>query len=229
MSQLFAKSMETMAWLLQTIISAISAFVATNLDDILILMFLFSQVNANFRIRHIFIGQYLGFIALLLLSLPGFFGGLIIPKTWTGLLGLVPIFIGLKQLFDAEDDDHNVQAIASDAKLQSHSSKSFFGSFLAPQTYSVAAITFANGGDNIGIYVPFFASLSWSGLLVVLSVFLILVAVWCAIAYSLSRNPIVGEIITKYGEKLVPWVLIGLGIWILWESHSYELLNFSFR
>lgn len=88
-----------MGWLLQTIISAISAFIATNLDDIIILMFFFSQVNSqklNLNIRHIVLGQYLGFVAILLLSLPGFFGGLVISKNWTGLLGLVPIFIGIK-------------------------------------------------------------------------------------------------------------------------------------
>jgi len=226
--------METMTWLLQTTISAISAFVATNLDDILILMFLFSQVNSHFRIRHIVIGQYLGFIVLLLLSLPGFFGGLIIPKTWTGLLGLVPVFIGIKQLFETGDNDSDFQAIAPnpDSKAKSQSPKSplsFLRSFLAPQTYSVAGITFANGGDNIGIYVPFFASLSWQGLLIVLSVFLILVAVWCAIAYRLSRHPLIGKVITKHGKKLVPWVLISLGLWILLDSHSYELLNFTIR
>ncbi len=31
-------------------------------------------------------------------------------------------------------------------------------SVLNPQTYKVAAVTVANGGDNIGIYVPLFAS-----------------------------------------------------------------------
>ena len=84
---------------LHVTIAGISAFAATNIDDIIILMFFFSQVNANFRIRHIIIGQYLGFMALILLSLPGFFGGVIIPKTWIGLLGFVPIGIGLQQLF----------------------------------------------------------------------------------------------------------------------------------
>jgi cadmium resistance transport/sequestration family protein len=224
-----------MGWLSQTIISAIFAFAATNLDDILILMFFFSQINANLRIRHILLGQYLGFIVLLLLSLPGFLGGVIIPKSWIGLLGLVPVFIGLKQSFNTEEDDHEIQTMTphKHCKPQSHSSRWKFLSalhfFFAPQTYSVAAITLANGGDNIGIYVPFFASLSWLGLLIVLTVFLTLVAVWCAIAYGLTRHPAIGKMITRQGKKIVPFVLIGLGLWILWESHSYELLSFSIR
>jgi cadmium resistance protein CadD (predicted permease) len=61
----------------------------------------FSQVNATFRRRHIVIGQYLGFTALIIASLPGFFGGLIVPKAWIGILGLVPIAIGVSQLVES--------------------------------------------------------------------------------------------------------------------------------
>ena len=207
---------------LHVTIAGISAFAATNIDDIIILMFFFSQVNANFRIRHIIIGQYLGFMALILLSLPGFFGGVIIPKTWIGLLGFVPIGIGLQQLFNSDDEDSEIQTVSDE--INQRVIKFPFNHILTPQTYSVAAITFANGGDNIGIYVPFFASLNLSSLLIVLTIFFILVGVWCAIAYGLSCHQVIGKLINTYGKKLVPYVLIGLGLFILWDSHSYELL-----
>jgi cadmium resistance protein CadD (predicted permease) len=54
---------------------------------------------------------------------------------------------------------------------------STLASFLSPQTYKVAAITFANGGDNIGIYVPLFASSDFTGLIVILSVSFVLIGV----------------------------------------------------
>jgi len=213
--------------LLQIIVAAIAAFAATNIDDILILMFFFSQVNSSFRIHHIILGQYLGFMGLLLLSLPGFLGGLIIPKAWTGLLGLVPIYIGLQQILNPETQTPEIPSIASGKRSQPKSSglMSYFNPLLAPQTYSVAAITLANGGDNIGIYVPFFASLSWFKLLVVIITFLSLVGVWCAIAYGLTRQPMIGKVLNRYGHKVVPFVLIGLGLLILWDSQSYELLK----
>ena len=213
--------------LLQIIVAAIAAFAATNIDDILILMFFFSQVNSSFRIHHIILGQYLGFMGLLLLSLPGFLGGLIIPKTWTGLLGLIPIYIGLQQILNPETQTPEIPSIASGKRSQPKSSglMSYFNPLLAPQTYSVAAITLANGGDNIGIYVPFFASLSWFKLLVVITTFLSLVGVWCAIAYGLTRQPMIGKVLNRYGHKVVPFVLIGLGLLILWDSQSYELLK----
>jgi len=213
--------------LLQVIVAAIAAFAATNIDDILILMFFFSQVNSSFRIHHIILGQYLGFMGLLLLSLPGFLGGLIIPKAWTGLLGLIPIYIGLQQILNPETQTPEIPSIASGKRSHPKSPglMSYFNSLLAPQTYSVAAITLANGGDNIGIYVPFFASLSWFKLLVVIITFLSLVGVWCAIAYGLTRQPMIGKVLNRYGHKVVPFVLIGLGLLILWDSQSYELLK----
>ena len=244
-----------MGWLLPTILSAISAFAATNLDDILILMFFFAQVHppahtpqdtvmnpskhSRWQIRHIILGQYLGFLVLLLLSLPGFLGGLIIPRPWIGLLGLVPIAIGLKQVIQGAEDENEGQPIIPQAvsptipqsitqPRKKYGFLSPFSSFLAPQTYSMAVITLANGGDNIGIYVPFFASLSWRQLCVVLTVFLALVAVWCAIAYGLTRHPRIGKLIPRQGHKVVPWVLISLGLWILWESKSYQLLKFFY-
>jgi len=207
---------------LHVTIAGISAFAATNIDDIIILMFFFSQVNAKFRIREIVIGQYLGFMALILLSLPGFFGGMIIPKTWIGLLGFVPIWIGLQQLFNSDEEESETQTISDE--INQHAIRFPLSNLLTPKTYSVAAITFANGGDNIGIYVPFFASLNLSNLLIVLTIFFILVGVWCAIAYGLSRHQLIGKLINAYGKKLVPYVLIGLGLFILWDSHSYELL-----
>lgn len=65
--------------------TGITAFIATNLDDILILLLFFSQVNALFRRRHIVTGQYLGFGALVLASLLGFFGCMMFPQEWVGL------------------------------------------------------------------------------------------------------------------------------------------------
>ena len=94
---------------MNTLVTAIStgtmAFSATNIDDLVILTLFFSQVNAKFRRWHIIIGQYLGFTAWILASLPGFFGGLILPRPWIGLFGLVPIIIGIKSLMNQKADE----------------------------------------------------------------------------------------------------------------------------
>jgi cadmium resistance transport/sequestration family protein len=198
--------------LLTAISTGMTAFTATNLDDILILLLFFSQVNAVFRRRHIVFGQFLGFTALVLASLPGFFGRLIFPPDWIGMLGLLPIAIGLSRLLNPETDDSEAEA-----ELE-QSEKSFFSSFLSPQTYSVAAVTVANGGDNIGIYVPLFASNTLESLAVILAVFFAMVGVWCYAAYRLIQMRAIADTLTRYGNQLVPFVLIGLGIAILVKS-----------
>lgn len=198
--------------------TGITAFVATNLDDILILLLFFSQINALFRRRHIVAGQYLGFAALVLACLPGFFGGLLFPRPWVGLLGLVPIAIGINRLFYQQEEDENLLVEAP----PDHMKRPWYAGFMSPQAYSVAAVTFANGGDNIGIYAPLFANSAWEELLIILGVFFSLVGVWCYTAFQLTRLPMLAEVLTRYGSQLIPFVLIGLGVLILIDSHTLE-------
>jgi cadmium resistance transport/sequestration family protein len=207
-----------MSWWIQAAIAGSTAFIATNVDDILILMLFFSQTNSSFRRQHIVVGQYLGFIALVIASLPGFFGGLIIPRTWIGLLGILPIAIGISNLVNNQEDEPKIQTV-SDSSVAKN-----LLVVIAPQTYKVAAVTFANGGDNIGIYVPLFASSNLASLAVICLTFLILIGVWCYIAYRLTGHKVIARVLTKYGERIVPFVLIGLGIFILLENDTYQLL-----
>lgn len=204
-----------MSNLLTAVSTGITAFSATNLDDIVILMLFFSQVNPLFRHRHIVAGQYLGFAGLVFASLPGFFGGLLVPQAWIGLLGIVPIAIGVNRLLNPGEDE-------SEDSSPSVSANTPLASLLSPQTCSVAAVTFANGGDNVGIYVPLFASCTWESLVVILTVFFSLVGVWCYAAQQLTRMSAIGNALTRYGNQLVPFVLMGLGVMILLESHTLE-------
>ncbi|WP_193194894.1 cadmium resistance transporter [Nostoc sp. MG11] len=201
--------------LVTAIPTGITAFIATNLDDLVILTLLFSQVNATFRRRHIVIGQYLGFCTLVIASLAGFLGGLILPSHWIGLLGLVPITVGLSRLLNSE----------TEAPSDTQSETEFFHSsplagFLSPQAYSVAAITIANGSDNVSIYMPLFANSALSNLLVIIALFLLLVGVWCYVTYKLTCQPAISNLLTRYGNSLVPFVLIGLGMFIIIDSAS---------
>ena len=209
-----------MHWFLAAIITATTAFVASNLDDIIILMLFFSQTNATFRRRHIVFGQYLGFTLIIIASLPGYFGGLFLPRKWLGLLGLLPIAIGIIRLAQLNKDEKEVQTVTDEFKRISLNMPilSIIASILSPQTYKVAAVTLANSGDNIGIYIPIFASSHSQDLEVFLAVFFLLVAVWCYIAYILSRHPVIAHVLTHYGHAIVPFFLICLGIYILQDS-----------
>lgn len=205
----------------------IIAFVVTNLDDIIILLLFFSQMDANFRRRHIIFGQYLGFAVLILASLPGFFGGLVVPREWIGLLGVLPIAIGLKQLFKREDENDEVQMVNLNFEPSSSRNRaaSFLLSVLSPQTYKVAAVTIANGGDNISIYIPLFAGSNVTNLITIIGTFFAMVGIWCGIAYLLTRQPKIARVLNRYGKPIVPFVLIALGLFIMYERGTFSLFR----
>ncbi len=199
-----------MYWLTTVVLTGIVSFAATNIDDIFILMLFFSQTGEAFRNWHVVVGQYLGFAALVALSILGSLGVLIVPSEWIGLLGLVPTFLGIRaliQLRRGSEVEEERRPIAGAG------------------IWSVAAVTFANGGDNIGIYVPLFASAGFARAGVIVSVFFALVAVWCSVGYMLGSHPTVAEKIDRYGHTVVPFVLVGLGIYILVESGSLSLFT----
>lgn len=208
--------------LITAIPTGITAFIATNLDDLVILTLLFSQANATFRRRHIVIGQYLGFCTLVIASLVGFLGGLILPSHWIGLLGFVPITIGLNRWLNWESNSSSDEE--SEIEL-SHTST--FASFLSPQAYSVAAITIANGSDNIGIYMPLFAHSAVWELVVIITVFLLLVGVWCYVTYKLTCLNAIASLLTRYGNNFVPFILIGLGVFIILDSASLNPITLT--
>ena len=214
--------------LINAVTAGVSTFAATNIDDIVILMLFFSQGNTRFRPRHIVLGQYIGFVAIIAASLPGFFGGMLLPKAWVGLLGLLPIIIGFRQFWQLEKTKVQVQTVSlPSSPEESHLPLiSALTELFDSQIYHVAAVTIANGGDNIAIYIPLFASSNLFSLSIIVIVFLVLVGIWCYVAYWLSRRPAITPTLTRYGHHVVPFVLIGLGIYILVESETYRLLPY---
>ncbi|MEH2303786.1 cadmium resistance transporter [Nostoc sp.] len=198
------------------------AFIATNIDDIVILLLFFSQINTSLRPRHIVAGQFLGFTVLLILSLPGLFGGLVLSKNWIGLLGLLPMSIGISSLVNWEEDSSKeVAATTEEAEA------STITSFFSPQAYSVAAVTLANGSDNISVYVPLFASSNLESFVVIIGLFFILLGIWCYGAYKLTHYRVIADILTRYINNFVPFILIGLGAFIVLKSEALSLIKLA--
>ncbi len=208
--------------LVTAITTGLIAFIATNIDDIVILLLFFSQISANFRPRHIVAGQFLGFTVLLILSLSGLFGGLVLSKNWIGLLGLLPISIGISSLVNWEEDSSK-EVVAAIEEAEASTITSFF----SPQAYSVAAVTIANGSDNISVYVPLFASCNLESFLVIIGLFFLLLGVWCYVAYKLINNRVIADVLTRYVNYLVPFVLIGLGVFIVLKSEALSPIKLA--
>lgn len=185
--------------LLQVLLTAALSFAATNLDDIFILMLLFSGARDARHHRRIVLGQFLGMGVLTLGSLLGAAGLGLLPDLYLRLLGLVPFGLGLRAWLrrnKAETED--AVSTATDGAV-----------------LSTALLTIANGGDNLGVYLPLFAGYTlWQSGLVVL-VFGLMTGLWCLLGSSLARLPKLQALLHRYSGVLVPWVLMLLGLSIL--------------
>jgi cadmium resistance transport/sequestration family protein len=207
--------------MLETLITALLAFASTNVDDLFILMVLFTATSQSFRPSNILAGQYFGIVTLIAISLVGSLIGIVIPKVYIGMLGFLPIYLGFRKLFDKSNDtDDDSPAIVSGKKY-------ILSSVISPATLGVASITIANGADNIGIYIPLFVNLSGANLILTIAIFLSMVLVWVKIAEYLVQHPRLKKTLARYNHILFPWILIGLGIYILIESESYTLVFLS--
>ncbi|MBB5115077.1 cadmium resistance transporter [Micromonospora echinospora] len=182
-------------------VGAAGVFAATNLDDIVVLTVLFVAARHSGRPRpwQIVAGQYAGIGALVAIAVVAAAGLLVVPDPWPGLLGLLPIGLGIRALLSRADDDEPPPAVV--------------GSLLG-----VAGVTVANGADNIAVYVPVFRSLDPATGLVWLLVFALLVAVWCAVAAALGGHPRVVALVGRAGHWLVPVIFIVIGATILLTS-----------
>ncbi|MCG6134636.1 MAG: cadmium resistance transporter [Nostoc sp. LLA-1] len=218
-----------MGWLIGTVLMGMSAAFATTFDDNLYLTAFFGKVNHAFRPRHIIIGEFVGFTTLVMASLPGFLGGLILPEAWIGLLGLLPIFIGISHLMSKEEEEVlQTVSVQFEQSVKSQyqkprQKKTLLATLKDPQTYRVSAVTIANGGNNIGIYIPLFASSNIPSLAVILCVCYSAIGTWCFLSYNLTRNPVMASVLTRYGRKIFPFILIYLGLSIIIDSGSYQL------
>jgi cadmium resistance protein CadD (predicted permease) len=186
---------------------AVILFASTNIDDLLILVGFFA--DPAFRPGDIVAGQCAGVAALFSVSLALSLLSMVIPKAYIGLLGIFPILIGVRKLLALRDHNDEPGETPQSATRR-------YG-----QMAAVALVTIANGGDNVGIYVPAFAVQSGSAMIVIAMVFVVMTALWCYLAYWLVSHPKMGPPIRNYARLAVPLVLIGLGFLIMYQAGSF--------
>ncbi|GAA2891707.1 cadmium transporter [Actinoplanes cyaneus] len=182
---------------------AIGLFAVTNVDDLLILALFFGRAaGRRHAVRDIALGQYLGFAAILVVASTAAFGATFLPERAVPLLGLLPLALGVKAAVQAWRHRHD----------RDEESESRDG---GPRPLEIAAVTFANGGDNVGVYVPVFATAGIGGMTTYVIVFLILVGVWVAAGRFFATRPLIARALSRRGHVVLPVVLIGIGLLIL--------------
>lgn len=184
---------------------------ATNVDDIVLLTLLFSRLPHGGRALPLMVGQVLGFSLLVLVSLLGVLGGQALPRGGLALLGLLPIGLGLRRWHQASGGDAD-PLTATDGD---QACPGLTGAGPLAEGLGMAGLTVANGSDNIGVYLPLFARADHTAVTVTLITFAAALALWMALAWGLTRNPALAPLLQRVGGGLVPAVLIGLGLLIL--------------
>lgn len=193
-----------------TIGIAIVAFASTNIDDMFVLVAFFA--DPRYRRRSVVVGQVLGMAALVCVSAAAALLALTVPAGWVALLGFVPLLLGLRQLWvlrrrgAAQDGDLEERRLRD----QEHRAEHRFHS----QVLTVAAVTVANGGDNLAVWIPLFA-VTLGAIATYAVVFAGMTALWCALGFLLVSNRLLGGPIRRYSHLVLPVVLVALGIHIL--------------
>ncbi|EDT48283.1 CadD family cadmium resistance transporter [Streptococcus uberis] len=203
--------------MIQNIVTSIILYSGTAVDLLIILMLFFAKRKSRKDIINIYLGQFLGSVSLIFLSLLFAFVLNYIPsKEILGLLGLIPIFLGLKVLLLGDSDG---EAIAKDGLRKDNKNLIFL----------VAMITFAScGADNIGVFVPYFTTLNLANMIVTLLTFLVMIYLLVFSAQKLAQVPSVGETLEKYSRWFIAVVYLGLGMYILIENNSFDMLRTVF-
>ena len=186
----------------------IVAFLSTNIDDLFILMVFFA--TPRFPFSQIVLGQYIGMGSLIGVSLAGSFVTLLLPRGLIGLIGLFPIAMGIKELLELHNRDHEKDNEKLSEKLRSKKMQLPF--------LTVAAITFS-GGEEIGIYTALFATNNEViDIITLVSVVMVLTTLWCFLANYFIMHSFLADRFRRIGSRVLPYVLIGLGTYILAEA-----------
>ena len=201
--------------IVSSVLQAIGLFVATNIDDIIVLSLFFARgAGQRGTTVRILVGQYVGFAGILgaavLVSLGA---GAFLPPEVIPYFGLIPLGLGLWAAWQAWHRRHDDDDDDDESKIE--------GKKVA--VWAVAGVTFANGGDNIGVYVPVFLSVGPAAVVAYCVVFLVFVAVLVVVAKFIATRRPIAEILERWEHILFPLVLIGLGIFILISGGAFGL------
>jgi cadmium resistance protein CadD (predicted permease) len=173
--------------------ASLATFAVTNIDDAFLLTFFFAR---RIPARRIIAGQYLGFTAIIVVSLIAALAALAIPHRWIRVLGILPLTLGIKELFKVHR-----------TKMRPQSANS-------PGILSIALVTISNGADNVGVYVPLFF-FGRRYLWLILMTYTSLIGLWCLLARWMGNRSLTVRFVDRWAEKAPPLVFIFLGIILL--------------
>jgi len=178
---------------------AVWLFIATNLDT-LVAISAFCADN-HYRLREVFIGHYVSFCVGLAAAVGGAFLAAELLESWTFLLGFVPLSLGLWGLFRQPPEE----SVAASPVVSN----------TVGRTGVVAVTGLGLTGENIAVYIPFFADLSLHELGLVVGIYLVGAGVVFLFGLLLVYQVATDGISQKLDRWLVPTVLVIIGSYVI--------------
>ena len=195
-----------------TVATAVGLFVATNIDDILVLAVLSASSRATGRPRRweIWAGQYLGMAILVGVSFAASRGLDRIPQGSLWLLGLIPLSLGIYKL---------------GATIRAHRRGERPPAPAPGGLPGVAGLIVANGGDNVAAYAPVFATMGAAAAAVTIAVFAVGIAIWCLAGSWLVSHHRVTRTLERWGHWIIPVIYILIGLYIFQKEGALSHLR----
>lgn len=209
---------------------AIAAYAATNIDNLFVLLAFLAEAEA--ARGHVIAGQYVGSLSLIAVSLV--LAGVLtrLPAGYVGLLGILPIGVGLAKAWErfgsvnarSLDDDAPERP---DTPLSAHRPAAPNGVTPASRGsswWSVACVALANGSDNLAVYVPLYAGHSHGERAFISLIFVAMTGLWCAVAVQLVEHPLLGAPLRRYGTALLPLILLIIGVCVIAQNDTLRIV-----
>jgi cadmium resistance transport/sequestration family protein len=199
--------------MLQTLITAALSYIGTTTDYFIILLFIFGQYRKSAQVRSVVFGVYLGNAVLVMISVGIALGLKQVPEEWLlGLLGILPIFIGIKNYYTNSDE------VAEVADNLRHSDNQQL-------IFKMVGITIATcGADNIALYVPYFTTINLTLLPLIFAIFIVILSLALLLAYKVTQMPIIYRLLERFGDKVQLIIYVALGIYVMFAAGTLQHL-----
>jgi cadmium resistance protein CadD (predicted permease) len=187
---------------------AAGAFASTNVDNAVVTVAMVASAPPE-RARRIAAGQVVGFATLVLAALGMALLLFEISTRVIGLLGLIPLALGIRGLFELRHAE-------SRARL---AGRAIGSGFLA-----AAVVTFGAGGDNLAVYIPLFRVAHLRGTIGTLLIFAVCEALLTLFILWAGRHPRVRGPMTAIGVVATPILYCVIGLLVLIEAGTLSAL-----
>jgi cadmium resistance protein CadD (predicted permease) len=188
---------------------AAAAWVGTDIDNAAVTVAMVATSRPE-RASRIAAGQVIGFAVLVVAAIAMAYVLFQVPTRVIGLLGLVPLTIGIRALIGLRHADGRSRL----------AKRAIGGGVLA-----AAAITIGAGGDNLAVYIPLFRVAGAVGIAEMLVVFALGELLLTLFVLRAGGHPRVRAAVTAIGVFAAPVVYCAIGVLVLVEAGTLSVFK----